>query len=165
MGANSWLTVRRQKRHIDRNTGQPHYTPCITIACKGGQHSYCLTVYDYPITEREYNKEEVKAIIMTLLLTSKYVICPGIKEYPSELKFETKQYGKWELPYKRHDSKCCAMWHDPTKQHHFEHDSLFNVCNSCCKLQKDIQKLLKSNDQRKSSYSPSSNYAWCRLSL
>ena len=65
-------------------------------------------------------------------------VCPGIPEYLLEVRFKSKNYREWQLPFKRHDNQKCKLWH--ITQHHkcSPDDPLYNYCPSCKLLWHDL---------------------------
>ena len=51
------------------------------------------------------------SLLDQLHLESGFAVCPGIKEYPSELRFETKNLRIWGNPFRRINSQQCLLWH------------------------------------------------------
>ncbi len=113
---------------------------------------------------------EIKCYLLQLLTTSRYVICPGIHEYPSSIQFKTKNLVVWKEPFNRQFSTNCSQWHIPNNVSHFSHTSTsFNCCKACRQLIHDIRQLQRSAEKvsdatRARRRSASSNYSISRLS-
>ena len=69
--------------------------------------------------------------------------CPGIKEYPSDVRFKTKNLREWGEPFNRLDSNSCLLWHLPSNNCRPTGDLLQNACAPCKRLQFDIDMLVK----------------------
>ena len=104
-----------------------------------------------------------------LLPSSGYVVCPGIKEYPSEIRFKTKNLVEWGAPFNQKFSSTCSRWHIPNNSRQAVGSSGYNCCKQCKKLLHDIQQLVHRSEQttevqRIARTLPSSNYPLSKLS-
>ena len=81
--------------------------------------------------------------MQTLKIGSGYVICPGIPNLPSEIGFKPKKYRQWSLPFVRHDSIDCQLWHKPSHHKRSKDDPMYDSCPPCKLLWHDIGVLLK----------------------
>ena len=86
-----------------------------------------------------------------------------MKEYPEEVRFETKKVRRWGLPFNRIDCESCTLWHIPNNTHHPTGDELREACKSCRLLHRGITKLVKKAtcttlEQQLASASVHSNY-------
>ena len=79
--------------------------------------------------------EAITEYLEKLVLHSGYKLCPGLRKYPEEVRFETKNV-------KRVDSELCMLWHVPNNTHHPTGDELRDVCQPCRLLQHDISRLV-----------------------
>ena len=62
-----------------------------------------------------------------LLPSSGYVVCPGLKEYPEQVRFKTKHLVEFGSPFPRLISDQCSMWHIPNlAQQHNESQLCIN---------------------------------------
>lgn len=68
-----------------------------------------------------------------LLPCSGYVICPGITEYPSEIRFKTKNLVEWGAPFNRKFSSTCSLWHIPNNSRQAVDSGGYNCCKQCKK--------------------------------
>lgn len=57
--------------------------------------------------------------------------------------FSTKNLRQWGMPFGRHDSKCCLLWHIPGNNKRSTGDSLRDACAHCKRLHHDIDQLQK----------------------
>ena len=95
------------------------------------------------IASGRYCFEEAKVYPHQLLPQSGYELCPGIKEYPSDVHFKTKKLREWGEPFNRLDSDACMLWHLPNSHCRPTGDPLRNACAPCKRLQFDIDQLGK----------------------
>ena len=81
---------------------------------------------------------EVSGILDTLLASSGYVLCPGIRDYDSQygesIQFKSKNLRIWKESIERHDSTECLLWHKPSNTRIASNSLLYNVCTSCKRL-------------------------------
>lgn len=98
------------------------------------------------VLEGSYNESVLRKHLDELRPQSGYVLCPGLKEYPEEIRFKTKNLRQWGLPFNRIDSKDCHLWHIPHNIHHPTGDELRDTCKSCRLLYHDIKQLMKLKD-------------------
>lgn len=104
-----------------------------------------------------------------LLPSSGYVVCPGIKEYPDQIRFDTKNLRQWGPPFNRKFSANCYQWHVPNNAQQLPGSIAFDCCKPCKQLLHDINQLaLRANTttqtQRMSRTLPSSKYPLSKLS-
>lgn len=135
---------------------------CIYVSHEGNI-MYQWQVFFKSISEGSFDLSEVVAYLQQLDHTSRYVVCPGIQEYPSQLRFKTKHLRDWGTPFCRMDSDSCMLWHIPNNVHHPSGSPLRDACNECKKLHHDINHLVNranhiSDQQLLSRSSVSSNY-------
>ena len=101
-----------------------------------------------------------------LLPSSGYVVCPGLKKYPEQVRFKTKHLVEFGSPFPRLISDQCSMWHIPNlAQQHNESQ----LCKACVKLQHDVKYLVSRADStteaNKTARSlPNSKYPLSKLS-
>ena len=105
-----------------------------------------------------------------LSATSKFVICPGIREYPESLRFTTKNLEIWKEPFNRRFSTKCSQWHIPNNAKQTPDSLSFNCCKPCKQLIHDIRQLQRnatktSTPLRAARLSTGSNYPISKLSL
>ena len=96
-------------------------------------------------------------------------MCPGIKEYPSEIRFKTKNLVEWGAPFNQKFSSSCSRWHIPNNSRQAVDSCSYNCCKQCKKLLHDIQQLVRRSEQtsevqRIARTLPSSNYPLSKLS-
>lgn len=76
-----------------------------------------------------------------LLPTSKFVVCPGIRDYPEEIRFRTKNLVQWGEPFSRMFSAACDQWHIPNNARQSPTSAAYNCCKPCKQLVHDIRQL------------------------
>ena len=86
--------------------------------------------------------KEISSILDTLLASSGFLVCPGIRDYESQyseaIRFRSKNLRIWMEPFPRHDSIECLLWHKPINTR-ITSDSLFyNLCTNCKSLINDL---------------------------
>ena len=78
---------------------------------------------------------EISGILDTLLASSGYVLCPGIRDYDSQygesIRFKSKNLRIWTESIERHDSAECLLWHRPSNARTASDSLLYDVCASC----------------------------------
>ena len=104
-----------------------------------------------------------------LLPCSGYVVCPGVKEYPPEIRFRTKNLVEWGAPFNQKFSSSCSRWHIPNNSRQAVDSCSYNCCKHCKKLLHDIQQLVHRSEQttevqKLARTLPSSNYPLSKLS-
>ncbi len=57
--------------------------------------------------------------------------CPGISEYPSSIRFKTKNLVVWTEPFERYFSTNCSQWHVPNNTRQTPNSKGFNCCKAC----------------------------------
>lgn len=79
------------------------------------------------------------------------VFCRGVDpERFSRVGYSLKNVRQWNEPFKRIDSKKCDLYHKPHNQKVKKGSLLYNVCNSCKKLDRQIENSLKTKRLDKS---------------
>ena len=116
--------------------------------------------------EGEYSVEKIEPYLEQL---RPYTFCPGIREYPQEIRFHAKNLRQWGIPFHRIDATSCEMWHIPHNIHHPTGDKLRDTCQPCRLLHHDIRKLAEkasslSDEQKIARTSVQSNYPMKYLS-
>ena len=90
---------------------------------------------------------EITMQLDTLLANSKFILCPGIREYEKEfgecVRFQSKNLRVWTLPHQRHDSCQCLLWHKPSNVQLGADSPLFDLCINCKTLYHDLQAIKK----------------------
>ena len=111
--------------------------------------------------------KEMKALLDSLLPSSGYTLCPGIRDYQSQygtiIRFQSKNLREWSLPFRRFDSVNCIMWHRPVNQQ-LCHDQSprLDCCSNCKTLIRHLTALKKKAEstplaQKQEWLKPSSN--------
>ena len=84
----------------------------------------------------------ISGILDTLLPSSGYVLCPGIRDYESQygefIRFKSKNMRIWMEPIQRHDSTECSLWHKPGNTRSASNSLLSDVCANCKRLVHDL---------------------------
>ncbi len=147
-------------------TNTPEFGP---LANPRGSLSYKWQVLFNTVARGEYTFETIQPYLDQLAPLSGYKLCPGISEYPQEIRFKTKNLREWGLPFNRLDSQACLLWHIPSNVRHPLGDPLRDVCTVCRRLTKDICQLLQrswstTEGQKLSRVSVGSNYPLAFLS-
>ena len=93
------------------------------------------------IASGSYSPDTIKEYLEELRPHSGYKHCPGLKKYPEEVRFNTKNVRQRVLPFNRIDAQSCALWHIPHNIHHPNGDELGDTCVPCRVLHRDITKL------------------------
>ena len=57
------------------------------------------------IDDRKFSVDKVECYLEQLRPSSGFKVCPGIKEYPQEIRFQTKNLRQWSIQFDRVDSK------------------------------------------------------------
>lgn len=70
------------------------------------------------VTSGDYSVDAVKEYLDKLRPHSGSKICPGLKNYPEDLRFDTKNIRQWGLPFDHINAESCAFWHIPHNIHH-----------------------------------------------
>ena len=112
------------------------------------------------------NLTAVEVYLQQLLPSSGYVVCPGIRKYPDEIRFKTKNLRQWGEPFNRMVSANCSQWHIPNNTQQPQDSIAFDCCKS---LLHDINQLAQrvattSDAQRVIRTLPTSNYPLSKLS-
>lgn len=97
------------------------------------------------------------------------VVCPGISEYPSEIRFKTKHLQEWGPPFHRMSSTECSLWHVPNNFRQAPGSLGYNCCKPCKQLMHDIAQLKRkaistTESERIMRISTTSNYPISKLS-
>ena len=121
------------------------------------------------VASGEYSFDAVQPYLEQLQPLSGYKLCPGIREYPEEIRFQTKNLREWGQPFQRMDSQWCALWHVPNNVRYPAGNKLRDTCQACRRLSHDIDQLVErarglSKGQRLARTSVQSNYPMKYLS-
>ena len=111
----------------------------------------------------------VDCLMEQLSMTSGFVVCPGIREYPASIRFTTKNLVVWNEPFKRQFSTNCVQRHIPNNAKQTPDSMGFNCCKPCKQLIHDIRQLQQKTEKistpiRTSRHSAGSNYPISKLS-
>ena len=98
-----------------------HGPMAIPRLCVYAEHhtvKYVWQVLFKHMDEGEYSVEKIEPYLEQLRPSSGYTFCLGIREYPPEIRFHTKNLRQWGIPFHRIDATACEMWHIPHNIHH-----------------------------------------------
>ena len=118
-------------KYIRTNAG-PIQNPrlCITYDSKFDMQTYIYhwEIYYKVVATGSYTGiSDIIEYLEQLLPSSGYVVCPGLKEYPEQVRFKTKHLVEFGSPFPRLISDQCSMWHIPNlAQQHNESQLCIN---------------------------------------
>ena len=121
----------------------PLANPRLCVFADGSVVQYKWQVLFLTVAGGDYSFNIVKPYLEQLGPLSGYKLCPGIGEYPEEIRFKTKKLREWGLPFKRIDAQSCVLWHIPNNVHHPTGDKLRDTCQPCRRLSHDIRQLVE----------------------
>ena len=112
---------------------------------------------------------DIEMYLEQLLPSSGYVVCPGIRKYPEEIRFTTKNLRQWGMPFNRKFSASCYQWHIPNNAHQQLDSIAFDCCKPCKQLLHDINQLAlrataTTEEQKIGRTLPNSKYPLSKLS-
>ena len=119
----------------------PLANPRLCVFAEGSSVQYKWQVLFQTVSCGSYCEKVVESYLKQLKPQSGFKVCPGIKEYPKEIRFDTKNVRRWGIPFNRIDSVSCVLWHVPNNVHHPTGDKLRDTCQACRFLHHDICKL------------------------
>lgn len=157
-----WLVLFHPQRSIHRGVG-PLQNPRLCLACDGTSATYQFQVFFKTDESSLCDPKRLNVLSQQLLPSSEYVICPGIPDYPQEIRFKMTHLHEWGQPFGRLDADACALWHIPDNARQHPTSPLYNACKQCKQLHHDIQQLLKktadvTTDEKLARVDISSNY-------
>ena len=146
--------------------------PRLCMAAVGGMITYSFQVFFKAIAEGSCEPNDLSNIegyLSQLSDSSRFVVCPGIREYPSTVRFKTKNLVVWTDPFERFFSCKCSQWHIPNNSRQSSDSKGFNCCKACKQLLHDIHQLQQAAESvpdpvRNERLSVSSNYPISKLS-
>ena len=146
---NGCVLVTKKTPVMDPTAG-PIYNPrlLITSSLDLNEHYIDFQVFFKSIFHESYTTEAVDKYLQTMKTESGYVICPGIPNLPNEIGFKPKKYREWSIPFVRHDSIDCQLWHKPSHRKRSTDDPLYDSCPPCKLLWHDIGVLEQRAKQR-----------------
>ena len=156
MSEKSFAVVRQSDMNTICSAG-PIYNPRMVISVDDQGHAQMeFQVFFRTMLKEAYSRQAADPHLESMLRESGYSVCPGIPEYPLEVRFKSKNYRKWQLPFTRHDSRKCKMWHIPQHHKRSPNDPLYNWCPSCKLLWHDLCALTR----RARKISPTKHSHW-----
>ena len=146
---NGCVLVTKKTPVMDPTAG-PIYNPRLLITPSLHLTEYYLEfqVFFKRIFHESYTMEAVDKFLQTMKTKSGYVICPGIPKLPGEIGYKPKKYREWSIPFARHDSVDCQLWHKPSHHKRSNDDPLYDSCPPCKLLWHDIGVLVQRAKQR-----------------
>ncbi len=116
-----------------------------------------------------FKPSDIEVYLKQLLPTSGYVVCPGIKQYPDDIRFQTKNIREWGSPFNIKFSASCYQWHVPNNVKQQPDSIAYNCCNPCKLLIHRINRLAMlanatTEAQKMARTLPSSKYPLTKLS-
>ena len=147
----------------------PMANPRLCVFAEGGVVKFRWQVLFKSIDDGEFSVDKIKPYLEQLRPSSGSKVCPGIREYPQEIRFQTKNLRKWGILFDRVDSKSCELWNIPNNIHHPTGDKLRDACQPCRILHHDVHKLVEkasalSEEKKVARTSVQSNYLMKYLS-
>ncbi len=90
------------------------------------------------------NESRVASLVATLLPTSEYVLCPGLRStLTNEINFESKSLRKWAPLFLRADHKDCELWYAGGKPGAPSESLMYKKCIGLSKHLRDMLKRKK----------------------
>ena len=152
----AWVVIHRSEMVITSPSYPPTYDPFLVLTMENGSVTYDFRTSVQSMEKGLFSWVKVNAQLASLLPYSGYELCPGLREYPAEVHFESKHYVHITTPYDRHQSDGCLVWHIPKNRQQQYGGPLFNLCEPCKVLYNQLEIIRK----RHESYSPSKREAW-----
>ena len=141
---NKTVLIIRQKEMNSACSAGPVYNPRLLISDVGvDEPHFEFQVFCHVVFTGPYTPVAVHSYLQSMLPGSGYTVCPGIPNLAPEIRFKPKKYRQWKLPFVRHDSQGCKLWHVPTHHKRSPDDPLYDSCPSCKLLRHDLDTLVK----------------------
>ena len=86
-----------------------------------------LANFLYTISSGAYSLAKIAQFLNELLLSSGFILCPGIPAYPDILRFKTKNLIESGPLFNRKYSTACLLWHAPVNFQLSSTHALFNT--------------------------------------
>ncbi|MCG8623782.1 MAG: hypothetical protein MJE68_17545 [Proteobacteria bacterium] len=134
------LIVRQKEMSMVSSVGPIHNPHLLVSSSVGGEPQLEFQVFFLLVCKEAYTSVVADAYLQSMLPGSGYAVCPG---FPTEVSFKPKKYREWKLPFVRHDSKSCKLWHHPVHHKRSPEDPLYDSCPSCKLLWHDLSTLAK----------------------
>lgn len=87
------------------------------------------------------NFSNIECFLQQMITTSSFVVCPGIRDYPASIRFNTKNLVVWSEPFNRRFSVNCSQWHVPNNAQQTPGSAGFDCRKPCKQLIHDIRQL------------------------
>ena len=100
---------------------------------------YCWQVYYSTCASGTYTSFSDVAEYLKIL--SGYIVCPGIREYSSEIGLKMKHLKEWGMPFYLKFSSECSLSHVPNNIHLDPESVVYNCCKPCKQLWHDVHQL------------------------
>ena len=162
-GEKRWVIVCSRKYSRVEGAGIGPVKPARMVFSYDGNFSFevllkCVRSGSWLFSEPPHT--EITTQLDTLLPSSKFILCPGIRDYEKEfgesVRFQSKNLRVWTIPHQRHDSNQCLLWHKPSNVQLSADSPLHNCCTNCKALYHNLQAIKK----RALSSSPSHKEKW-----
>ena len=151
-----WIVVHRPDMIIFSPDHPPTYDPHMTLTMDSDKVLYDFRALSQSIDKGLFNWAITEQHLNTLLPHTSYTLCPGIKGYPSSVHFNSTHHVHMSLPYERHQSDTCKLWHIPKNRQAQPESKLYDVCDSCKVFHNRLEMLRKRHDE----ISPSKRDSW-----
>ena len=134
---------------MDKSVG-PMCNPRLCLAAADERINYSFQVFFKSIATGSCTLDDLSQIeryLVQLSNKSGFLVCPGISEYPSSIRFKTKNLLVWTEPFERYVSTNCSQWHVPNNTRQTPNSKGFNCCKACKHLLCDVHKLEKRTEK------------------
>ena len=109
MSEKSFAVVRQSDMNTICSAG-PTYNPRMVISVYDQGHAQMeFQVFFRTVLKEAYSRQAADLHLESMLRESGHSVCPGIPEYPLEVRFKSKKQRKWQLPFTCHDSMKCKL--------------------------------------------------------
>ena len=143
----AWVVIHQSQMAITSPDHPPTYDPFMVLTLVDGCVTFDFKVFNQSVQNGTFSWDKVEILLNTLLPYSGYVLCPGLKEYPAAVHFESKHYVHISCPHERHQSNCCALWHVPKNRQQLTGSVLYNVCGPCKILDNQLEIVRKRHEK------------------
>lgn len=147
VSGSAWVVVHRPNMDICSPDHPPTYDPHMTLTLANNSVVYDFRALSQSIDKGLFSWDATETHLNTLKPYSGYTLCPGIKDYPAAVHFESKHHVQISLPYERHQSDGCRLWHVAKNRQHQPESELFNVCEPCKSLHNQLETLRKRHEK------------------
>ena len=113
-----WVVIHRPDMALCSPDHPPTYDPHLVFTLADGDVTYDFRALSQSISKGQFSWETIEAHLNSLLPYSGYALCPGIKQYPNAVHFQSKHYVYIVTAYELHQSNGCRSWHVPKNRIH-----------------------------------------------